>query len=228
MINCNIVSDLLPVYLENTCTADTKNFVEEHVGICENCRKLLEGINKENDTENTVLCEDDKIITEIINRVQKRRTRTAFIIVAVVAVITLMLGLIVSATIHLRHSMNPTVYEVEDGVCNLTAGDITVDSENVFEYVLFTNYAQISVTVNCEDNFEGIVYLYNCDYPDDFVMLSQVNNKDNSVLFTGLSSSYRYYVDYSGDEDVELILSESRTVSFWNSLKTVVSEILGL
>lgn len=36
--NCNIVKDLLPLYLEELCSEDSKNYVEEHLAQCEVCR----------------------------------------------------------------------------------------------------------------------------------------------------------------------------------------------
>ena len=228
MINCNVVTDLLPVYLDGSCSDETKELVNNHFKECESCRTKMRQISVQTDTEYTEIDLEDKVFAEIADRVQKRRTRTAFIIVAVVTVFTLLLALSVSAGIHFKHSRTHAVYDVEDGIYNLTTGDIITNGEDISDYSLFTNYAQISVTVYSESDFEGIVYLYNCDYPDGYIMISSVDNKDNSVTFTGLNSSYRYYVDYEGDADVEIILSEGRIISFWYSFKQVVSEILGL
>ena len=39
---CDIISDLLPLYLENKVSEETGDFVREHMQECENCRKNLE------------------------------------------------------------------------------------------------------------------------------------------------------------------------------------------
>lgn len=39
-LNCNIVKDLLPSYLEDICTAETKLAVDKHLSECNACRKL--------------------------------------------------------------------------------------------------------------------------------------------------------------------------------------------
>lgn len=36
--NCNIVKDLLPLYLEELCSEDSKNYVEAHLAQCEDCQ----------------------------------------------------------------------------------------------------------------------------------------------------------------------------------------------
>lgn len=45
-LNCNIIKDLLPSYLENICSADTKHAVEEHLAICNTCRNLTAMMQK--------------------------------------------------------------------------------------------------------------------------------------------------------------------------------------
>jgi uncharacterized protein YpmB len=39
---CDIIKDLLPLYLDNVCSEDSKRAVEEHIATCENCRRELE------------------------------------------------------------------------------------------------------------------------------------------------------------------------------------------
>ena len=44
--NCKIISDLLPLYLENMVSADTKEAVEKHIESCQNCQEKLEDLRK--------------------------------------------------------------------------------------------------------------------------------------------------------------------------------------
>lgn len=39
---CDIIKDLLPLYLDNVCSEDSRKAVEEHIATCENCRRELE------------------------------------------------------------------------------------------------------------------------------------------------------------------------------------------
>ncbi len=45
---CNIVKDLLPLYVEGIVNEDTADFVEEHIRHCEKCRKELEEMKSPN------------------------------------------------------------------------------------------------------------------------------------------------------------------------------------
>lgn len=40
--NCNIIKDLLPSYLDELCSIESKQLVEKHFEECENCKKLYE------------------------------------------------------------------------------------------------------------------------------------------------------------------------------------------
>lgn len=44
--SCNIIKDLLPSYMEDICSEDTKEFVENHLDGCEKCRALAEMMKK--------------------------------------------------------------------------------------------------------------------------------------------------------------------------------------
>ena len=43
MINkCNLIKDILPLYVENMVSADTREFVSEHLEHCEECHAEFE------------------------------------------------------------------------------------------------------------------------------------------------------------------------------------------
>ena len=41
-MNCNVVKDLIPLYLDDCCSAESKALVEEHLKSCSDCKKLSE------------------------------------------------------------------------------------------------------------------------------------------------------------------------------------------
>ena len=42
---CDLISDLLPLYLENKTSRETGDFIREHLAECPECRKNLEFMN---------------------------------------------------------------------------------------------------------------------------------------------------------------------------------------
>ncbi|KAA0542744.1 zf-HC2 domain-containing protein [Bacillus sp. BGMRC 2118] len=44
---CAIVRDLLPSYIDELCSKESREFIEEHIGFCEICKTHLDGMNRE-------------------------------------------------------------------------------------------------------------------------------------------------------------------------------------
>lgn len=48
-MDCNIIKDLLPLYIDGCCSKESKRFVEEHIECCDVCKNLLEDMNSPSD-----------------------------------------------------------------------------------------------------------------------------------------------------------------------------------
>lgn len=57
---CNIVMDLLPNYVDNLTSKDTKDFIEEHLKECDKCSKFLKNLQKDFEKENEELKKEVK------------------------------------------------------------------------------------------------------------------------------------------------------------------------
>ena len=47
MTSCDIIKDLLPIYLDGVCSSGSKTAVEEHIGTCKSCNAELQTMQKE-------------------------------------------------------------------------------------------------------------------------------------------------------------------------------------
>ena len=47
MMKCEIIKDLIPLYLDNVCSEDSRKLVEDHLSECSECR-IYEGIRNGN------------------------------------------------------------------------------------------------------------------------------------------------------------------------------------
>lgn len=45
-VNCNIIRDLIPSYLDGICSEDSKGLVEKHIAECNNCRESVYHLKK--------------------------------------------------------------------------------------------------------------------------------------------------------------------------------------
>lgn len=48
-MNCNIVKDLIPLYIDGCCSEESAKFVEEHIKNCIECKKLFEDMDSPSD-----------------------------------------------------------------------------------------------------------------------------------------------------------------------------------
>ena len=83
-ISCNVVRDLLPLYAEDLASQDSRNLVEAHICTCEDCKTLLNTMEKP-----TPIPGEPSMGS--FNKVKKtiHRRRILSVIAAVIAVITI-------------------------------------------------------------------------------------------------------------------------------------------
>ena len=53
-ITCDVIQDLMPSYIDGILSEDSKALVEEHMGTCQECRKMLEIMKDEQGKEHGV------------------------------------------------------------------------------------------------------------------------------------------------------------------------------
>ena len=93
-ITCDVISDLLPLYIDESCTKDSREVVEEHLKICEICEEKLKRMEKELPIltepieEAEFYRKDERRARAIFKRLQKRwKINRAGLILACVFVI---------------------------------------------------------------------------------------------------------------------------------------------
>lgn len=85
--NCNVIRDILPLYLDNAVSEDTAKMVEEHLHTCKECMEYKKKM--EADIVVTENNEGKKLLRKINGRIRKK------IVVSVVAAIAALAALIV-------------------------------------------------------------------------------------------------------------------------------------
>ena len=63
---CNIIRDILPLYVEDMVSADTSAFVEEHLEKCAECRAELEEMKNPNSLERVCSSSNDNCEKEVL------------------------------------------------------------------------------------------------------------------------------------------------------------------
>ena len=45
-ISCDIIQDMLPLYYDEVCSADSRKMIEEHLQECEKCSNIFQKLKK--------------------------------------------------------------------------------------------------------------------------------------------------------------------------------------
>ncbi|SHO53288.1 DUF4825 domain-containing protein [Anaerocolumna xylanovorans] len=83
---CDIIKDLLPLYIDGVCSEDSKRAVEEHIEGCESCKRELESYKGE---ISAVDRQEEEVIKKISSRWKRSKTKallTGILAMAVVIV----------------------------------------------------------------------------------------------------------------------------------------------
>lgn len=59
-INCQIIEDLLPLYIDDVCSKESKAMIEEHLSSCESCKAKLEAYKSGPVISNDVIMSNSK------------------------------------------------------------------------------------------------------------------------------------------------------------------------
>ncbi len=62
-MDCNVIKDLIPLYIDGCCSEETKETVEKHIKACKNCKSLLDQMNQPFEASSVV--ETPKILSKI-------------------------------------------------------------------------------------------------------------------------------------------------------------------
>lgn len=83
---CNIIRDILPLYIENMISQDTVSFVEEHLNGCAECRTELESMKNSINFEQMYESSSDEAGNDIVPlKVLKRKMRNRKILTIVLS-----------------------------------------------------------------------------------------------------------------------------------------------
>ena len=229
-INCSIIDDLLPLYLEDICSEDSKAALEEHLQECSACREKLARMKNYDNIPQIEKQEIKFPIADYARKVKRHRIRVGILVVLISTLAACILSLIFLTIADIRKQANPTVYDVEEGIYNLTSADLETTATEVGEYILYTNSTRIKVSIRKNAKFDGEIILWNATNTDKPAEIgySHVDSGNNTCIFTNLSSSQRYMVTCDGDEEMSITVSEGREVSFWSSLGNVLGELFNL
>ena len=83
MLSCDIVRDLLPLYVDDVCSGESRKEIEAHIKVCDSCKKEIELFANFGEMENDV---DEKAAFQDFNKKMMKKNVKKVMIATVVAV----------------------------------------------------------------------------------------------------------------------------------------------
>ena len=93
-IDCDVIRDLLPLYVENMVSAKSRELIEKHLAECEECQKILSQMREK---EPEIICD-----TEPIKRFRNRFRKHTITVAMISAFITVAILIIVQGIFFLQ------------------------------------------------------------------------------------------------------------------------------
>ncbi len=180
---CNLIRDILPLYVEDMVSTDTREFVSEHLEHCEACRAAFEHMQKPAD-----IIPDADIVP--LKRIKKelfiKRLQTVFLTaILACAIVTVLFGILTS----------PKFFPYSDDLFHVNSGadgSITIAFDNKV-----TGYSCMK-----EFNDETEIYQINA-WTTTWDIYSSNRGKQNMVIPSDRETNIQiFYAQNDGSEDV--------------------------
>ncbi|WP_044338772.1 zf-HC2 domain-containing protein [Rossellomorea aquimaris] len=192
-ISCNMIRDILPLYVEDMASQDTRDLVEEHIASCENCKKRLEEMRT---FEEPPVDTDIAPLRNIQNTLRKKKLQTIILSVMVTLVFAVVTIAYLTTPAYISYDENAvSIIEKEDGTILLNFSE-EVSGYNVNQYPAADNSGYVYDITTWETIWQQKI---------------NKNNLENTVLNpNGETVASIYYYNTDGTENT-LIYGEPIT-----------------
>ena len=172
--DCNIIRDLLPSYIDGLTNEETNRYVEEHIKECNECKTVLENMQKILGTENTNKnSKEVKYIKKYSNKMKILKiTLLAILLILVLSYVRKMV-ILVSLSNKVDKYTSSTNYYIKS--------------------VNYSGYDDSIITIESYVKDEKII--------DRFKLLSETNKINNTNYFNG--KTVNSYAEIEFDEETE-------------------------
>lgn len=186
---CEIIKDLLPLYVDNIASEKSKNIVDEHLSECDSCKQDYEAMKSyENYSKNSGKKSEDSKLADGLKKIKKKINKKIMIIIAcsVAAVILFIFGCYVLFSMPVK---------------SISADDVSVVVDN---YMLkdITHFvgAEERNTIEDDDIFtdnEGDI-IYRTDFPGCTWLMTKEDYEESLkqseyVAQVSIKCPYYYY-----------------------------------
>lgn len=212
-ITCGMAADLLPLYLDGCCSADSRAALEAHMDTCPACRaqyaQLRRDLTPAADTEQD---RGTDTIARALARKMRRRKRCLRALGAVLGVLLAVFLVFIGKTfVILGQSGSIASAALPAGATDLAGRAVSGSAEEVGAYVFATGTARLVVTADVLPDAPVTVRLWQVRETRENTMVATLDARHRSCIFTNLPPQTLYAVTVDGAPDVQLIVRSGLT-----------------
>lgn len=202
-ISCNVIKDILPLYVEDLASEDTRKVVDEHIDQCHNCKKELEDMQV---STITPIDTDMRPLEKIRDSMRRKKLQTILFTSIITIVIAIALMAFLTAPEYLNDVTSVSIVENSDGtiVANFDEEVSGYDLEKRGSEYVITTWDSIwsrnvsrnhinSVVLNPDGEKVESVYYYYTDGRLDALKYGR-NQYENGGVMTLPRLALAYYL----------------------------------
>ena len=226
-ITCGMAADLLPLYLDGCCSADSCAALEAHMDVCTMCRAqyaqmqrvLVPALHEmgasDRDDDNTA------VIAHALSRKMRRRKRWLIACGSLFAVLLVVFLVLVCKTMVIMGAQATTgSAEYPAGVVDLAERAVVCNVGDVSDYVFATSSARVVVTADALPDTSVSVRLWQVRDGRENTMVGTLDAKHKACIFTNLPPQTLYAITVEGAADMQITVRSSLT--FWEAFSLVL------
>ena len=212
-ITCGMAADLLPLYLDGCCSADSSAALAAHMDACPACRAQYVQLRR--DLTPAAPAADDPgtdTIARALARKMRRRKRCLRALGAVLGVLLAVFLVFIGKTfVILGQSGSIASAALPAGATDLAGRAISGSAEEVGAYVFATGTARLVVAADVLPDAPVTVRLWQVRETRENTMVATLDAKHRSCIFTNLPPQTLYAVTVDGAPDVQLTVRSRLT-----------------
>lgn len=212
-ITCGMAADLLPLYLDGCCSADSCAALEAHMDACPACRAQCAQLRRE--LPCAAPAPDDPgtdAIARALAQKMRRRKRCLRALCAVLGVLLAVFLVFIGKTfVILGQPGGAASAALPAGAIDLAACEVSGTAEEVGAYVFATGTARLVVAADARPDAPVTVRLWLVRDTRENTMVATLDAKHRSCIFTNLPPETLYAVTVDGAPDVQLTVRSRLT-----------------
>lgn len=212
-ITCGMAADLLPLYLDGCCSADSSAALAAHMDTCPACRAQYAHLQREL-TPAADAAEDHGTdeIARALARKMRRRKRCLRALGAVLGVLLAVFLVFIGKTFVILGQPGGAVSAgLPAGAIDLAGCEVSGTAEEVGAYVFATGTARLIVAADALPDAPVTVRLWQVRGTRENTMVATLDAKHRSCIFTNLPTETLYAVTVDGAPDVQLTVRSRLT-----------------